>query len=99
MPSFRGSSKPRDQTCVSYVSCNGKWVLNHWCHLGTLVPTPRDPLVCFLSLDISLHFMEVYSNGIIQDVLLFCYLLLFIIIILTFIHIVVSIVPCFSIAE
>ena len=29
MPSSRESSQPRDQTHVSYVSCNGRWVLYH----------------------------------------------------------------------
>ena len=29
MPSSRGSSGPRDQTCVSYVSCTDRWVLYH----------------------------------------------------------------------
>ena len=29
MPSSRGSSQPRDQTCISYVSCTGRWVLYH----------------------------------------------------------------------
>ena len=32
--SSRGSSQPRDWTCVSYVSCIGRWILYHWCHLG-----------------------------------------------------------------
>ena len=27
MPSFKGSSRPRDQTQVSYASCIGRWVL------------------------------------------------------------------------
>ena len=27
MPSSRGSSRPRGQTYVSYVSCNGRWVI------------------------------------------------------------------------
>ena len=27
MPSFRGSSQLRDQTCIFYVSCISKWVL------------------------------------------------------------------------
>ena len=27
MPFFRGSSEPRGQTCISYVSCIGWWVL------------------------------------------------------------------------
>ena len=31
-PSSRGSSRPRDQTHVSYVSCSGRRVLYHWCH-------------------------------------------------------------------
>ena len=29
MPSSRGSSQPRDLTCVSYVSCIGRQVLCH----------------------------------------------------------------------
>ena len=32
-PFSRGSSWPRDQTRVSYVSHTGRWVLYHWCHL------------------------------------------------------------------
>ena len=31
----RVSSRPRDPTHISYVSCIGKWVLYHWCHLGS----------------------------------------------------------------
>ena len=34
MPSSRVSSWPRDQTCVSYISCLGRWVPHHLCHLG-----------------------------------------------------------------
>ena len=29
IPSSRGSSWPRDRTCISYVSCIGRWVLYH----------------------------------------------------------------------
>ena len=36
MPSSRGSSQPRDQTQVSYVSCIAGWVLNPQCHLRKL---------------------------------------------------------------
>ena len=32
MPSSRGSSWPRNQTCVS---CIGRWVLSQLCHLGS----------------------------------------------------------------
>ena len=35
MPFSRGSSQPRDQTHLSYVSCIGRWVLNHQRHLGS----------------------------------------------------------------
>ena len=35
VPSFRGSSQPRDQTPGSYVSCIGRQVLYHQCHLGS----------------------------------------------------------------
>ena len=37
MPSSRGSSWPRDQTSASYISCIGRRVLYHWCHLGSPV--------------------------------------------------------------
>ena len=37
MPSSRGSSQPRDQTHVSYVSCTGRQVLYHWLHLESPV--------------------------------------------------------------
>ena len=29
MPSSKGSSQPRDQTHISYVSCIGRWILYH----------------------------------------------------------------------
>ena len=35
MPFSRGSSPPRDLTCVSYITCIGRQVLYHWCHLGS----------------------------------------------------------------
>ena len=37
MPFSRGSSQPRDQTCVSYISCPGRQALYHWCRLGKVV--------------------------------------------------------------
>ena len=35
VPSSRGSSQPSDRTCIFYVSCFGRWVLFHYCHLGS----------------------------------------------------------------
>ena len=35
MPSSRGSSWPRDQTHISYISCIGRSVLYHWRQLGS----------------------------------------------------------------
>ena len=35
MLSSRGSSPPRDRTRASSVSCVGRWVLYHYCHLGS----------------------------------------------------------------
>ena len=35
MPSSRGSSQPRDQTHISCLTCIGRWILHHECHLGT----------------------------------------------------------------
>ena len=49
MPSSSwGSSPPRDWTCVSYVSCTGRWVLYHQYHQGcTNGKEPACPLsVC-----------------------------------------------------
>ena len=43
MPSSRGSSQPRDWTLVSCVSCIGRRVLYHWCHLGRLTENIKDP--------------------------------------------------------
>ena len=31
----RGSSQPMDPTYLSYISCIGRWVLYHYCHLGS----------------------------------------------------------------
>ena len=30
IPYSRGSSWPRDRTCISCVSCIGRWILDHW---------------------------------------------------------------------
>ena len=38
MPSSRGSSQPKDLTCISYVSCIGRRVLYHSRHLGSQLP-------------------------------------------------------------
>ena len=46
MPSSRGSSWPKDQTHISYVSCIGRWVFYHYHHPGS----PK------VSLQSSLHF-------------------------------------------
>ena len=35
MPSSKGSSQPRDQTCLSSVSCIGRWDLHPQRHLGS----------------------------------------------------------------
>ena len=34
MPFSRGSSWLRAQSCISYISSTGRWILYHWCHLG-----------------------------------------------------------------
>ena len=36
LPSSRGSSRPRDQTCVSYISCTDRQFLYHKSHLERL---------------------------------------------------------------
>ena len=44
--SFKGSSQPREQTRISCVSSFGRWILYHWCHLGTHLGS----LLCFIYL-------------------------------------------------
>ena len=39
MPSSSGSSRPREPTCFSYVSCIGRQVLYCQCHMGSPVPS------------------------------------------------------------
>ena len=53
MPSSRGSSKPRDRTQVSYISCTGKQVLYHYCHLGS--PNDSGRKLEFLTAWISIY--------------------------------------------
>ena len=38
VPCSRGSSQRRDGSCISYVSCVGRQVLYHQCHLGSRLP-------------------------------------------------------------
>ena len=46
MPFSRGASWPRDWTCISCVSCIGKWVLYHWATWEALqiILCPKIPL-------------------------------------------------------
>ena len=57
MPFSRVSSQHRDPTCISYVSCIGRWVLYHLCNVGSPPytccysvahpwPTLCDPMDC-----------------------------------------------------
>ena len=54
-------------------------------------PHPQQPLICFLSLQISLHFQQFYINGNIQTTSVLIWLLLLGIIFLNYIHIVAGI--------
>ena len=47
IPSSRGSSWPRDQTCISYVSCTGRQVLYHSVQFSSVAQsclTPCNPM-------------------------------------------------------
>ena len=50
MVSSRGSSQPRDQTYISYISCIGRWVLYHQCHLNTLFSRVIYSYYCYIFL-------------------------------------------------
>ena len=46
MPSSRGSCRPRDQTCISYIFYIGRQVLYYQCHLGSPKHFHRLPQNC-----------------------------------------------------
>ena len=65
----RGESfQPRDQTCFSCISCIGRWILYHECHLGNhiwLNPqfyTPRKIVVHITQLDSLSCTLETYKT-------------------------------------
>ena len=65
-----------DQTCISYTSCIDRWVLYHWCHLGSprlalLISNSKQSSDYFTSTSVSLSVN--CCNGFIT-VLLFLYL-------------------------
>ena len=41
----RGSLQPRDRTCVSCVSCMGRWILYHQHHLAITSPEHRQAVI------------------------------------------------------
>ena len=62
VPFSRGSSQPRDQTHISYVSCIGRQILLSLCHLGSL----RAGIVAVLVY--SVHFSSVqFSCSVMSD--------------------------------
>ena len=50
MPSSRGSFQPGDRTWVSSVSCTGRRVLYHKCHLGSPISDSRTVFHSFFSI-------------------------------------------------
>ena len=48
IPFSKGSSQPRDWTCVPYVSRTGRWSLYHSCLLGSPMSHGIPPLGCHL---------------------------------------------------
>ena len=53
LPSSRGSSQPRDQTCVSYVSYTGRQVFYQEDHLGSLKCASKSSLLISLKKSLS----------------------------------------------
>ena len=64
----RGSSQPRDRTCVSWVSCIGRWVLHHYGSLFNIHQYPISlsncPITRFL-------IYSIYHNWLIVSLSLF----------------------------
>ena len=55
MSSFRRPSRPRDQTYVSWISCIGRQVLYHCCHLGRTPVSICIILYHYYIISINLH--------------------------------------------
>ena len=79
IPYSRVSSRPRDHTCVSCISCIGRQILHHLSHLGSpsRLPdwvycyVPLAPPICGWSFLISFQYLDTlgeYSSGILQNV-------------------------------
>ena len=64
MPSFRGSSQPRDWTCISFISWIGKRVLYYLHHLGSPNPYFLKYASCMFLRENYLYFLhcKVYHN-------------------------------------
>ena len=80
---------------ITHISITPKYFFMLHCHSAILPPAPtphpQQPLICFLSLQISLHFQQFYINGNIQTTSVLIWLLLLGIIFLNYIHIVAGI--------
>ena len=55
MLSSRGSSLPRDLTCVSYMFCIGRWILFHKHYLGSLSLSVSESGIAQLSPTLRVH--------------------------------------------
>ena len=61
MLSSRGTSPPRDRTRISSVSCNGTWVLYHYCHLKSESEVTQSCLTLHNPMDCSLRGSSVHG--------------------------------------
>ena len=59
MFSSRESSWPGDQTHISSISCTGRWILYHLCHLGSPIFLVYLILLCLILLCV---FLEIRSH-------------------------------------
>ena len=55
-PPLQDLPNPEIECCVSYISCGGRRVLYHWCHVGSLGPTDREDSRKHIALEM-LHLM------------------------------------------
>ena len=65
MPFSRGSSQPRDWNCITYISCIGRHVLYHWCHLGS--PPTKIFMTNYLTLEKILDISDIYKSQCYQE--------------------------------
>ena len=78
MPTFKGSSRPRDWNCISYISCIGRQVLYHWAtwEAPLLIAISWEFMTKMIFRNLCMIAWHFYNKGLLYPMIEFVYLLL-----------------------